>query len=152
MPTYSVDLFLTVTDHIKAPSLKMLAINKLLFNFNKDPGTPSMKKMYTLFLRKRWISCCKQGSRKDFLYRPEDGSMYPMFVPNNEKCHDLHIYEQDYLNLLLDAYNTYQSVYKFDSIYDIWMALFGYLDDIYDIWGITHSWKTIRECWNIHNL
>lgn len=125
--TCNVDLFLAVIDHIKAPFIKIIAIDQLLMKFNRDVGRPSMKKLHQNFVKKRWTECDEEGSRKIFTHIPDEFNLsrYPVYRPLTQKKRTSDIYQTDYLHLLLSSFKSYQILYKVDTICDLLQASGG---------------------------
>lgn len=125
--TCNVDLFLAVIDHIKAPFIKIIAIDQLLMKFNRDVGRPSMKKLHQNFVKKRWTECDEEGSRKLFTHIPDEFNLsrYPVYRPLTQKKRTSDIYQTDYLHLLLSSFKSYQILYKVDTICDLLQAAGG---------------------------
>lgn len=116
--TCNVDLFLAVIDHLRAPFIQIIAIDQLLMKFNRDVGKPSMKKLHQNFIKRRWLECDEEGSRKLFTHVPDafNVSRYPVYRPLTQKKRTSDIYQTDYLHLLLSSYRSYQLLYQVDVI------------------------------------
>lgn len=80
-----------------------------------------MEKIHRNFLAQRWLECNTDGHRKQFDSKSAENSTskYPVYEPTTHSRIKLSaIYATDYLQLMLDYYQSYQSVYHVDRVYN----------------------------------
>lgn len=95
----------------------MLMIDELLNTFNRHPGPLTLKKIFQNLRKERWLECeCKSMATAQSTGGLSEVLKYQMFDKKMKFVKQNHIYQDEYVHMLLLCFQAYLEVFRIHEL------------------------------------